>query len=277
MKNEANRSRILIGMLTMVLAVVLTFQGIGYAQQKSSESGVKAAGSEQQAETNTQRSKTSMQYRSLIGQEVRTKRGEDIGEIDNVVISDDGREIKAVMALGGFLGMSEERVLVSMDQLRVNPDSDYVTYRGTESDLDNLTRYQPVQSQYEPYRTSQRREYDRRSYRERRDSDQRYRMRQERYPPYVSEESLYGRPYEERRPDYRDYDEGYERGYPSREDRYGRGYYERGRESRYSPREYSRDYEREYDPRRYREEQRRPYREEESRYRQRYEEQQQRW
>ncbi|MFC3629387.1 PRC-barrel domain-containing protein [Paracoccus angustae] len=49
---------------------------------------------------------------------------DSIGEIDDLVISETG-EIKAVLVdIGGFLGMGEKTVSVSMDQLRVIRDGD---------------------------------------------------------------------------------------------------------------------------------------------------------
>jgi hypothetical protein len=49
---------------------------------------------------------------------------ESIGEIDDLVISETG-EVKAVLVdIGGFLGMGEKTVSVSMDQLRMIRDGD---------------------------------------------------------------------------------------------------------------------------------------------------------
>ncbi|MCZ0961026.1 PRC-barrel domain-containing protein [Paracoccus benzoatiresistens] len=49
---------------------------------------------------------------------------DSIGEIDDLVISETG-EVKAVLVdIGGFLGLGEKTVSVSMDQLRVIRDGD---------------------------------------------------------------------------------------------------------------------------------------------------------
>ena len=49
---------------------------------------------------------------------------DSIGEIDDLVISETG-EVKAVLVdIGGFLGMGEKTVSVSMDQLRMIRDGD---------------------------------------------------------------------------------------------------------------------------------------------------------
>lgn len=49
---------------------------------------------------------------------------EDIGEINDLVLSEDG-QVKAVLVdIGGFLGLGEKTVAVAMEQLRVIRDGD---------------------------------------------------------------------------------------------------------------------------------------------------------
>ncbi|RJQ51851.1 MAG: hypothetical protein C4530_19540 [Desulfobacteraceae bacterium] len=141
------------------------------------------------------------QYKPIVGREVRSTRGDDIGEVDNIVVNDDGSQIQAVVALGGFLGIGQKKVLVSLDELQFEPASDVVVYRGTEKDLERLAEYEEPEGRRfaeRPYSPMERRGY-------------------------------YGA-YDERGA-YREGDRfGYR--YPAQEDRYGRGYYE-GRENRF--------------------------------------------
>lgn len=72
---------------------------------------------------------------------------DSIGEIDDLVISETG-EVKAVLVdIGGFLGLGEKTVSVSMDQLRVIRDGDseddyFIVFTADRAALENAPAFE---------------------------------------------------------------------------------------------------------------------------------------
>ncbi|MFZ0724437.1 MAG: PRC-barrel domain-containing protein [Desulfobacterales bacterium] len=187
-------------------------------------------------------------YRGLVGRNVRGARGDDIGEVDNVVVSQDGSQVSAVLDVGGFLGIGDKKVLVSLDELQFDPTTDYVVYPGTEQDLESHAQYQEPDER----NWGERRGYAGRSY------DRPYNRGYHRgYDMYSDRGYDYGPRYYDRRAymnDGRWYGAG--RGYygmqnqgrqdqlfPTDSNRYARGYYEDRQGERYPYRggSYNRD------------------------------------
>lgn len=71
----------------------------------------------------------------------------DVGEISDLVISQDG-QIQAVLTdIGGFLGLGERTVAVSMDQLRLIPDGDsegeyFIVFTANREALENAPEFE---------------------------------------------------------------------------------------------------------------------------------------
>jgi sporulation protein YlmC with PRC-barrel domain len=59
----------------------------------------------------------------LIGTKVVNSANETIGDINEIVISKDGKVAAVIVGVGGFLGMGEREVAVSFESLRMNTDS----------------------------------------------------------------------------------------------------------------------------------------------------------
>ncbi|MEI4469691.1 PRC-barrel domain-containing protein [Frigidibacter sp. MR17.24] len=71
---------------------------------------------------------------------------EDVGEIEDLVISPEGQVRAVVVDMGGFLGIGEKRVAVSMENLRMvrgnDADGDYyVVFTSTREDLENAPEF----------------------------------------------------------------------------------------------------------------------------------------
>ncbi|WP_207101272.1 PRC-barrel domain-containing protein [Paracoccus shandongensis] len=72
---------------------------------------------------------------------------DSIGEIDDLVISETG-EVKAVLVdIGGFLGLGEKTVSVSMDQLRMIRDGDseddyFIVFTADRAALENAPAFE---------------------------------------------------------------------------------------------------------------------------------------
>ncbi|MGE8941955.1 PRC-barrel domain-containing protein [Leptospira interrogans] len=67
----------------------------------------------------------------LIGATVRNAANERIGEIEELVLSPDGRVMAAVIGVGGFLGIGERDVALDFKSLRIERDSSAMTQRGS--------------------------------------------------------------------------------------------------------------------------------------------------
>ncbi|HMT14305.1 MAG TPA: PRC-barrel domain-containing protein [Aestuariivirga sp.] len=63
-----------------------------------------------------------MSASDFIGKRVYTKAGEDIGEVNDMIISDNGKINAAILGVGGFLGIGEKDVAVSMNSIDVVVD-----------------------------------------------------------------------------------------------------------------------------------------------------------
>jgi len=59
---------------------------------------------------------------SLIGSTVYSSANENIGDINDVIISKDGKVLAAVIGVGGFLGLGEKDVAVPMDRISFSRD-----------------------------------------------------------------------------------------------------------------------------------------------------------
>ncbi len=84
---------------------------------------------------------------------------DDVGEVGDVLVSAEGEVNSVVIDAGGFLGMGERNVSVTMDQLQFIPDSDnegdfFIVYTGDKALLEGTDEYDQtaMESQgYMPY------------------------------------------------------------------------------------------------------------------------------
>ena len=81
-----------------------------------------------------------MTAKELIGKDVVNQRGDNIGDIENVVVGAD-RMLHVVIGVGGFLGFGEKEVLVPLDQLRVGKDDAIMMSDTSEEALKQMPPY----------------------------------------------------------------------------------------------------------------------------------------
>ena len=81
-----------------------------------------------------------MTAKELIGKDVVNQRGDNIGDIENVVVGAD-RMLHVVVGIGGFLGFAEKEVLVPLDQLRLGKDDAVMMSDTSEEALRQLPQY----------------------------------------------------------------------------------------------------------------------------------------
>lgn len=71
---------------------------------------------------------------------------DDIGEINDLIITKDGEIEAVIVGVGGFLGLGEKDVAVSMDQIKVLRDDDgdrFLVTRVSEAELNDATAFTP--------------------------------------------------------------------------------------------------------------------------------------
>jgi sporulation protein YlmC with PRC-barrel domain len=76
----------------------------------------------------------------LIGKDVIGQRGDDVGQIDNVLVDAQGQPSHVVLAHGGWLGLGEKKVALGFDQIQVSREE--VRVNLTDEQLANMPEYQ---------------------------------------------------------------------------------------------------------------------------------------
>jgi hypothetical protein len=82
-----------------------------------------------------------MKGEQIVGQTLYGSNGEEIGEIDNVVLNEQTKQAAAVVGVGGFLGIGERDVAIPLDQLQVGADNKLTTSMTKEA----LSAMQPYE------------------------------------------------------------------------------------------------------------------------------------
>jgi sporulation protein YlmC with PRC-barrel domain len=91
----------------------------------------------------------------LLGKNVKTQGGEEVGEIDDVIFSRRGRISHVLVGVGGFWGIGEKTVALDMNQLQFD-DQGYAFFKGTRNDLENMPEVdlyafrRPYRGYYDP-------------------------------------------------------------------------------------------------------------------------------
>ena len=79
-----------------------------------------------------------MRASKLIGTRVNNEGGERIGDINEVVLSRDGKVAAVILGVGGFLGMGEREVAVKLESLRLTQDANNNTVVAISATKDSL-------------------------------------------------------------------------------------------------------------------------------------------
>ena len=74
----------------------------------------------------------------FIGKRVYTKAGEDIGEVNDLIVTDNGSVQAVILGVGGFLGIGEKDVAVTMQAIEMQQD-DNGTKLVVDASKDQLT------------------------------------------------------------------------------------------------------------------------------------------
>jgi sporulation protein YlmC with PRC-barrel domain len=77
----------------------------------------------------------------LIGKNVVNAKGDNVGEIEDIVVDPSSKAMYAIVSVGGFLGMGDKDVAMSFDQLRLGSDDAILMSEQSEDQLKQLPAY----------------------------------------------------------------------------------------------------------------------------------------
>ena len=103
--------------LAWALAALIAAAPIAVAQTTNPPAARTDADAKRQMQKDTEHRAS-----KLIGTTVYNTANENIGEINDLVITD--KSVTAVLGVGGFLGIGERNVAVPMSSLKITPDGD---------------------------------------------------------------------------------------------------------------------------------------------------------
>lgn len=85
--------------------------------------------------------------RDIIGQTVHAPDNAKIGNVNDLLLSKDGKSVEGfVVGVGGFLGIGERNVALKMDQLKIMPGPDGTVKLTTDLKKDDLANAPPFKS-----------------------------------------------------------------------------------------------------------------------------------
>lgn len=97
------------------------------------ETSVKAAATQQQS--------GQIDSNELIGRDIQNAAGETVGEVNSVILGQDGKADAVIVGVGGFLGIGERDVAINWDDLSIANDSDEIVANVTREQLEQMPEY----------------------------------------------------------------------------------------------------------------------------------------
>lgn len=77
----------------------------------------------------------------IIGARVRSSDGEEVGEIEDLILSSDDRVVTAIVSVGGLLDIADKLVAVPYRELRIAPDKKTLAIPLTTADIEAAPSY----------------------------------------------------------------------------------------------------------------------------------------
>jgi sporulation protein YlmC with PRC-barrel domain len=83
--------------------------------------------------------------RNVLGMRIKNEQGRDVGEIDNLLIdTQNGRISHVVVAVGGFMGVGEKKVVVPWSDLKIASDGKTSVATLDQAKLESAPRWDRV-------------------------------------------------------------------------------------------------------------------------------------
>ena len=127
-----------------IIAMTLTGVAVAAGTDQKPEAGIDPTTSTSmstgdQAASDTVMASGSYRLRAsdVIGMDVQNSQQEEVGEVDDLIITEDDTVVHAVVSVGGFLGIGDKLVTVPYSELQVPADrGNYVVYNATKEELE---------------------------------------------------------------------------------------------------------------------------------------------
>lgn len=103
----------------------------------------------------TEQSDTQISANDYIGKAVYNPNNESIGDVNDLIIEEDGGVVAAVVGVGGFLGIGEKDVAVPMDKITMSRDAENNQVRLTTSETAEALQAAPEFMTLEDQRAAQ--------------------------------------------------------------------------------------------------------------------------
>lgn len=89
----------------------------------------------------------SLRASDLIGADVINAEDEDIGDVDDIILTRDGKEVMVVMEIGGFLGLGEKLVSMPYSELRIAEDGEEVYLATAKESLESAPDFRYIEGE----------------------------------------------------------------------------------------------------------------------------------
>ena len=88
-----------------------------------------------------------MRAEAILGRDIVNLRGNEVGDIEDIVIARGGNDLFAVISVGGFLGIGDKDVVVPFSELRMGDDNMILMSQKSEDGLRDMPAYDENQYQ----------------------------------------------------------------------------------------------------------------------------------
>jgi sporulation protein YlmC with PRC-barrel domain len=132
-KQQRGSSRIGLGFLIVLVSLVfLSLSGFAAEVQGGKKAGP-PKGNQQQERMHLQEG---FRASKIIDQTVKNAQSEELGEVDDLIMSRNGKIKKVILSVGGFLGIGDRLVAVPFKSLKID-EKDEIVYDVTKQQLEN--------------------------------------------------------------------------------------------------------------------------------------------
>jgi sporulation protein YlmC with PRC-barrel domain len=78
----------------------------------------------------------------VLDAEIISADGDDVGDVENVILAEDGGPRAAIVSVGGFLGIGDHEVAIPWEDLTLDEEAQEIRTRLTEEEIEALEEYE---------------------------------------------------------------------------------------------------------------------------------------